>query len=209
MEVILGGKQINVIVNHKKIKNIYFRFDDLGNLCVNANKWITNKEILKLIEKNCNSLEKMLNKVEKKRARANGFRYLGNSYELIYDDMANEVEFNDGKIIAKNEEMINKFLKLKIKEIFVDEVNKMKNIIDTPEFTLKFRKMKTRWGVCNYKLCTITLNTELIRYSRDEIRYVIVHEMCHFYHHDHSKNFWNMVEYYYPNYKNARKELRD
>ncbi len=209
MEVILGGKQINVIVNHKKIKNIYFRFDDLGNLCVNANKWITNKEILKLIEKNYNSLEKMLNKVEKKRERANEFRYLGNSYELIYDDMANEVEFNDGKIIAKNEEMINKFLKLKIKEIFVDEVNKMKNIIATPEFTLKFRKMKTRWGVCNYKLCTITLNTELIRYSRDEIRYVIVHEMCHFYHHDHSKNFWNMVEYYYPNYKNARKELRD
>ncbi|MCI9280713.1 MAG: M48 family metallopeptidase [Bacilli bacterium] len=209
MEVILGGKQINVIVNHKKIKNIYFRFDDLGNLCVNANKWITNKEILKLIEKNCNSLEKMLNKVEKKRERANEFRYLGNSYELIYDDKANEVEFNDGKIIARNEEMINKFLKLKIKEIFVDEVNKMKSIIDTPEFTLKFRKMKTRWGVCNYKLCTITLNTELIRYSRDEIRYVIVHEMCHFYHHDHSKNFWNMVEYYYPNYKNARKELRD
>ena len=209
MEVILGGKQINVIVNHKKIKNIYFRFDDLGNLCVNANKWITNKEILKLIEKNYNSLEKMLNKVEKKRERANEFRYLGNSYELIYDDMANEVEFNDGKIIAKNEEMINKFLKLKIKEIFVDEVNKMKNIIATPKFTLKFRKMKTRWGVCNYKLCTITLNTELIRYSRDEIRYVIVHEMCHFYHHDHSKNFWNMVEYYYPNYKNARKELRD
>ena len=209
MEVILGGKQINVIVNHKKIKNIYFRFDDLGNLCVNANKWITNKEILKLIEKNCNSLEKMMNKVEKKRERANEFRYLGNSYELIYDDKANEVEFNDGKIIARNEEMINKFLKLKIKEIFVDEVNKMKSIIDTPEFTLKFRKMKTRWGVCNYKLCTITLNTELIRYSRDEIRYVIVHEMCHFYHHDHSKNFWNMLEYYYPNYKKARKELRD
>lgn len=209
MEVILGGKQINVIVNHKKIKNIYFRFDDLGNLCVNANKWITNKEILKLIEKNYNSLEKMLNKVEKKRERANEFRYLGNSYELIYDDKANDIEFNDGKIIAKNEEMINKFLKLKIKEIFVDEVNKMKNIIDTPEFSLKFRKMKTRWGVCNYKLCTITLNTELIRYSRNEIRYVIVHEMCHFYHHDHSKNFWNMVEYYYPNYKNARKELRD
>ena len=75
----------------------------------------------------------------------------------------------------------------------VDEVNKMKNIIATPKFTLKFRKMKTRWGVCNYKLCTITLNTELIRYSRDEIRYVIVHEMCHFYHHDHSKKFWNII----------------
>ncbi len=209
MEVILNGQQINVIVSHKKIKNIYFRFDDSGNLCVSASKWITNKEISKLIEKNKKSLEKMMNKVEKKKERANEFRYLGNSYELIYDDNQKEVEFQEGKLIAKNEEMINKFLKLKVKEIFTHEVNKMKDIIATPEFTLKFRKMKTRWGVCNYKLCTITLNTELIRYSRDEIRYVIVHEMCHFYHHDHSKNFWNMVEYYYPNYKNARKELRD
>ena len=124
MEVILGGKQINVIVNHKKIKNIYFRFDDSGNLCVNANKWITNKEILKLIEKNCNSLEKMLNKVEKKRERANEFRYLGNSYELIYDANAKEVEFQEGKLIAKNEEMINKFLKLKVKEIFINILTK-------------------------------------------------------------------------------------
>lgn len=209
MEVLLNKRNVNVVITHKKIKNIYFRFDDSGNLCVNANKYTSDKEIMRLIEKNKSSLEKMMLKVQKKIDKSNEFWYLGNKYELVYDSNVNEIEFIDGKLIAKNEDMVNKFLKLKTKEIFIDEVNKMRKVIDTPNFTLKFRKMKTRWGVCNYKLCIITLNTELIRYSRDNLRYVIVHEMCHFYHHDHSKKFWNMVEYYYPNYKKARKELRD
>lgn len=209
MEVELNHKIVNVIVTHKKIKNIYFRFDEKGNLCINANKYTSNKELLKLVEKNRNSLEKMMEKVQKKQEKNNEFWYLGNKYELVYNSDIKEVEFCNGKLLVKNEDMLNKFLKNKTKEIFIDEVKKMQKIIDTPPFTLKFRKMKTRWGVCNYKLCTITLNTELIRYSRDDIRYVIVHEMCHFYHHDHSKKFWNMVEYYYPNYKKARKELRE
>lgn len=209
MEVILNEKKINVVIIRKKIKNIYFRLDDNGTLCVSAGRFVSEKEILRLIEKNQKSLEKMMIKAQKKITKSNEFWYLGNCYELVYDSNMNEIEFQNGKLIARNEDMVNKFLKDKINEIFNDEVEKMKKIIDTPPFTLKFRKMKTRWGVCNYKLCTITLNTELIRYSRDDIRYVIVHEMCHFYHHDHSKNFWNMVEYYYPDYKKARKELRD
>lgn len=209
MQVELNDIYVNVIIIRKKIKNIYFRFDSNGNLCVSASRFTSDKEILKLIEKNKKALEKMMGKVQKKQEKNNEFWYLGNKYDLVYDSNVNDIEFQDGVLIAKNQEMIDKFLKSKIKEIFVDEVEKMKKIIATPPFTLKFRKMKTRWGVCNYKLCTITLNTELIRYSRDDIRYVIVHEMCHFYHHDHSKKFWNMVEYYYPEYKKARKELRD
>lgn len=209
MKIILNAKTVNVIIIRKKIKNIYFRFDNEGSLCVSANRFTSDKEILKIIEKNKDSLEKMMTKVLKKQEKNNEFWYLGNRYELIYDTTVNDIEFDNGKLIAKNEEMVDKFVKNKIKEIFIEEVENMKKSIKTPPFTLKFRKMKTRWGVCNYKLCTITLNTELIRYSRDDIRYVIVHEMCHFYHHDHSKKFWNMVECYYPDYKKARKELRD
>ncbi|MDE5539226.1 MAG: M48 family metallopeptidase, partial [Bacilli bacterium] len=81
-------------------------------------------------------------------------------------------------------------------------------IIKTPPFSLRIRKMKTRWGVCNYKSKTITLNSELIRYRKNMLRYVIVHEMCYFYHHNHSAAFWKKVSEYYPEYKMARKELR-
>ena len=55
---------------------------------------------------------------------------------------------------------------------------------------------------------TITLNTELIHYRYECIDYVIVHELSHFYHKDHSVRFWNEVSKHYPNYKAIRKELR-
>ena len=77
-----------------------------------------------------------------------------------------------------------------------------------PEFTLKFRKMKTRWGVCNTLKKTVTLNTELLKKEIPLLDYVIVHELCHFFEGNHSKNFWALVAQAYPNYKEARKKLR-
>ena len=69
--------------------------------------------------------------------------------------------------------------------------------------------MSTRWGVCNKKNKTITLNLELIKKDIKYLDYVIVHELCHFIHFDHSKEFWNLVSKYCPNYKQLRKEMRD
>jgi len=207
MEIYIENIKIKLIINRKKIKNIYFRFDEELNLVVNANKYISEKEIIRLIEKNKKSLLNMYKKTLKKQEKKEEFWYLGNKYDIILDE-EEDIYFNNGKVICKNTERLNKFIKERTKEIFYDEVNKLKEIVKTPEFTLKIRKMKTRWGVCNYKLKTITLNSELIRYSKEIIDYVIIHEMCHFHHHDHSKSFWNMVSIYYPNYKEARKELR-
>lgn len=208
MEVILDKEIINVIINHKKNKNIYFRFDDDLNLVINVSPRVSEKEIRKLIEKNEKSLINLKNKCTRKIEKAGEFWYLGNKYNLVFDDTFTEIEFQNGTIYVKNEKVLEKFLNKKTKEIFAYEVDKMKEVIRTPEFKLRIRKMKTRWGVCNYKDNIITLNSELIKYNKEFLRYVIVHEMCHFYHHNHGKEFWNMVGIYYPNYKFARKELR-
>ena len=69
--------------------------------------------------------------------------------------------------------------------------------------------MKTRWGVCNRSNNTITLNSELLKKEITLLDYVIVHEMCHFKHPNHSKDFWNEVSKYYPYYKLARKKLKE
>lgn len=207
MEVYLGNTLVPVKIIRKNNKNIYFRFDDDFNLVVTANRLFSEREIEKIILKNEKSLARMLEKFENKRIKDSEFWYLGNKYDIIYDG-ASEVEFNEGVITCKDESTLEKFVKRQIKDIFNYEVNKLRSVIKTPDFTLKFRKMKTRWGVCNYKLKTITLNTELIKYRKDLLRYVIIHEMCHFYHHNHGEKFWNMVSLYYPNYKEARKELK-
>ena len=72
-----------------------------------------------------------------------------------------------------------------------------------PEFTLKIRKMSSRWGVCNKRDNSVTLNSKLIKYSIHEIDYVIIHELSHFVHFDHSKEFWETVRMYMPDYKKS------
>ena len=69
--------------------------------------------------------------------------------------------------------------------------------------------MKTRWGV-NHKLDdSITLNSKLIRYDTKIIDYVVIHELSHFVHFDHSRNFWKTVEKYMPDYKKAVRALKE
>ena len=69
--------------------------------------------------------------------------------------------------------------------------------------------MTSRWGVCNIKNHNVTLNSELSTYNIECLNYVIVHELSHFIHPNHSKDFWFLVGKYYPNYKEIRKYLRN
>ncbi len=73
---------------------------------------------------------------------------------------------------------------------------------------LKFRKMKSRWGSCNSKR-EITLNKELTRVGKNLIDYVVVHELAHLKHMNHSKEFHTLVDTYLPQSKAYRKELKN
>ncbi len=73
---------------------------------------------------------------------------------------------------------------------------------------LSFRSQKTRWGSCSTS-GHLSFNWRLIIAPKDVIEYVIVHEIAHLKHHDHSKNFWNVVASQIPNYRILRKWLKD
>ena len=79
--------------------------------------------------------------------------------------------------------------------------------IDRPR--IKFRKMKSRWGSCNFVKCVITLNTNLIYCTEEMIYYVIVHEFSHLVVPNHSKDFYKVVERFFPDYKRIRKAMGD
>ena len=116
----------------------------------------------------------------------------------------------ENKIIIANEKMLDSFLESEILEAFSKHLNYWFNQFEEniPIPNLKIRKMKSRWGVCNTKNHNITLNYYLYRYDLECLDYVIVHELSHFLEGNHSKNFWRVVEKYYPNYKEIRKKLR-
>jgi predicted metal-dependent hydrolase len=69
---------------------------------------------------------------------------------------------------------------------------------------IRFRNMKTRWGVCNTKTRIITINTELMKYPLNCLEYVVVHELSHLRVGGHNKDFWNIVGGCLPYYKKAK-----
>jgi|GEM_PF-318003 len=71
---------------------------------------------------------------------------------------------------------------------------------------IRFGEQKTRWGVCTQR--GITLNIRLAMAPVDLIEYVVVHELCHIRHPNHSHRFWNLVGEMLPDYKLTRARLK-
>ena len=203
-----NGLEIEVIVNRKNNKNIYFRVKEDLKLYVNAPMFLSSNSILNLIKDNEAAILKMYEKVANKNNDNDKFWYLGKSYDIKFSDDSN-IAFKDNCIYTPSIEALENFYQKQVVKIFTEEVEIAKKCFSKlPNFTLKFRKMKTRWGVCNTFKKTVTLNTELLKKDIELLDYVIIHELCHFYEGNHSKNFWKLVQQGYPNYKEARKKLR-
>ena len=69
------------------------------------------------------------------------------------------------------------------------------------------RTMKKRWGSCSSK-GKIAISYDLIRLDEIYAEYVIIHELCHLKHHNHSTSYYKLLSEIYPNWKKVREELK-
>lgn len=209
MKYVLDDIEYNVIITKKNNKNLYIRVKE-GNICVTCNYLTTKSKIKNILDLNQKSLRKMIDSVKNKEKKEKGFFYLGKCYDIIFKDDIKDVMVCDSVIYSKNLKALNKWYKDEVIRIFDERYvyifNKFKENITSP--ILKIRNMKTRWGVYNRKNHTITLNSKLIEFDVSKIDYVIIHELCHIIHFNHSKEFWELVFKYCPNYKQIRKEMK-
>ena len=210
MKYTLDGIEYDVIIEKKNNKNLYIRVKGDG-IHVTCNYFTSKHTIKKVLDENTKSLQKMVKHLKQEKEKENKFFFLGNCYDIIINEDIKGVFINDNTIYTRNQKMLDKWLKEQTLTVFderyVHIFNHFEEVTKSP--ILKIRNMKSRWGVYNKRNHTITLNSRLIEFDIEKIDYVIIHELSHIIHFDHSKDFWNLVNKYCYNYKKIRKEMRE
>jgi len=78
--------------------------------------------------------------------------------------------------------------------------------IDLKPQRVQIRNQKTRWGSCSSR-GTISLNAAILMLEPGQAEYVLIHELCHLQHMDHSSRYWNLVARHVPDYEAIDKSV--
>lgn len=211
MKLDVNGTYYDIVIEKKTgNRNTYIRVKKDLTIQVTTNVFTSNKAILKLIEDNYEKIVKMIEVQETKKSNNEGFFYLGKKYDIVYAEWCS-ISFGEDKVFLSKTLDIDKWYKEQARVLFQEHFDKMYNKFSKriPYPELKIRKMKSRWGVCNIRTKVITLNLELIKRDTKYLDYVIVHELSHLIHGDHSPAFWKLVGENMPEYKKYREEMKD
>ena len=187
-------------------------------------KFVTDSEIDNIIERKINWIRNKLaiektNSFNIKRKYENGekFLYFGSEYSLkikhsnsdnVYLDnniMIVEVKNNSKTVHIRN--ILNNWYIAESKKYLIKTTNYYEVLIGVSVNKLIFGKYKSKWGSCNSKK-TISYDWRIIMAPLEVIHYLIIHELCHIKHLNHSNDFWKTVEKYMANYKLQKKWLK-
>lgn len=147
-----------------------------------------------------------------------GHLYLGKQYRLKIDEAdCDKVLLKNGFFVINSttsapehiKSLLQQWYTDKAKTIFPQMFDKIWVAFNKHEFPkpeLKIQKLEKRWGSLSKK-GRLTLNTEMIKTPRECVEYVIVHELCHLVHHDHSKEFYQLLERTMPDWIKRKYKL--
>ena len=124
---------------------------------------------------------------------------------VIYDPINNRIIVNP--LLGNPKEIIFKWLLREAQTVFEEEMKYWSEVMSLKFTHLKLSSAKSRWGSCSGRN-SISLNWRLILAPNEILTYVIIHELAHIKHKNHSKQFWDLVENYDSNWKNSRKFLK-
>ena len=211
MQIKIDDEEYEVVITKKiDTKNTYLRVKEDMKIYVSTNVFTSNREVEKIIIKNQNSIINMINKMKKRCINNEGFLYLGKKYDIIYTSNPG-ITLGEEKVFVNREADLDKWYKKQASIVFKEHLDECYNKFTKkiPYPTLTIRKMTTRWGVCNTKDKRVTLNLELMRKPIYCLDYVIMHELSHLIHANHSKDFWSLVEENCKEYKKIKKILKE
>jgi predicted metal-dependent hydrolase len=198
-------------------KTLSLQINHNAELIVRAPNLLSVKEIEQFIDKKSDWINKKSTSMHaKKPQRPNyiegeKFLYLGNEYPLNIDtDNPKGLRFN-GQMFSLGTGGKEEFLawyKATFKKIALPRLEYYTKNHQFSYNQVRLKTQKTLWGSCS-SVNNINLNYLLIGAPIFVIDYVLVHELCHTVHKNHSKDFWQLVSSILPNYKASKCWLKE
>lgn len=101
---------------------------------------------------------------------------------------------------------IEHWIKNRAKKHLINWVSAISEEMHLPFRSVTIRGQRARWGSCSEHR-DLSLNYKLLFLPASLVDYILVHELCHLVHLNHSRDFWNLVATHEPNYREKRKAL--
>jgi len=214
-------KQLTMLpdqIIRSKRKTLSISINENAELIVRAPNRISDQKIQDFINEKKNWITRNQSVVTARNKDTakdkNMLLYLGTLFPLKTDNDAKKISFNGEEFFAdlQNKEKTNKSLKTwykkKFKEVAVPRLFYFAKKHNLQINQVRIKEQRTLWGSCSSRN-NINLNFLLIMAPLKVIDYVIIHELVHTIHKNHSVNFWNAVEEIMPNYKEAKHWLKE
>lgn len=148
------------------------------------------------------------------------FTYLGNNYSLKIESGSNpdnckiqqdklvvSVSVLDVKNKSTIKQIVTQWYQQQAEVILLKKTETYAKIIDVTPAKITIKSYKARWGSCSIH-GNIQYNWKIIMAPEFIINYLVVHELCHLLHHNHSPSFWQTVAKYHPDHKECKAWLK-
>ncbi len=145
-------------------------------------------------------------KVVREYVSGQSFLYLGKNYRLkIIDGENNGLKFQKGRFIlskcehGKAEELFISFYKSKLKEKLDPIIVNYQESLGVKPAKVKVMELQTRWASCSSS-GNINFHWKCAMAPIDVLNYIVLHELVHLLHHNHTADFWNELDKVMPGY---------
>lgn len=150
--------------------------------------------------------------VEMQRGKKNEFSYENGKIVIktpFYGALENDYEAEENNAaIEKLQNDLKKWYKKQATDYITKRVEYYKDIVGVTVNSVSIKSRKSQWGSCDSN-GDVTFSWRLVMARPEAIDYVVIHELCHRKHMDHSRAFWNQVQTYMPDFKKQKQWLEE
>jgi predicted metal-dependent hydrolase len=157
-----------------------------------------------------NDLKSVLYKGQEYEVRL--LSYAGKKSQIIFRDCCFTIYVNSSlSAERKRQEAVLQLRQWMCKEaetLLGKRAEEYAKIIGVSYKNIRIKDIKSRWGSCSSK-GNLNFNFRLVMSPPEVMDYVVVHELCHLRHMNHSKDFWKLVEEHMPEYVKHKNWLKE